>query len=159
MNLVASFMTNNPCYRANVNNQDSRYTLFQSSGPQGLMLHSIGCPQPSALVFLKNWTELRPDLDPGHPEGFLSLAVDAACDERGGVFSRPVIDFSQQDELSVLDADEVGAEGHHVVPVGGSFFDPGPGRFLERRAVEIFRPCQGPAFGRGGAGQGGQGQQ
>ncbi len=54
--------------------------------------------------------ELCPDFRPGHPEGFLSLAVDAARDERGGVFPRPVIDFSQQDKLSVLDADEVGAE-------------------------------------------------
>ena len=46
---------NNPCYKNNVNRVDSRYTTFQSRGPQGLMLHSVGCAQPSAVVFARNW--------------------------------------------------------------------------------------------------------
>ena len=76
MNLVASFLTNNPCYKANANKQDSRYTLFQSRGPQGLMLHSIGCPQPSALVFLKNWN--RSDYDTACVHGFIDANTGIA---------------------------------------------------------------------------------
>ena len=45
MNLVQSIMTNNPCYTGGVRR---KRTL-------GLMLHSVGCPQPSAKVFINNW--------------------------------------------------------------------------------------------------------
>lgn len=55
MNLVKSFLTHNPCYTANVQKADSRYTTFQQRGPLGLMLHSVGCAQPSAQVFINNW--------------------------------------------------------------------------------------------------------
>lgn len=55
MNLVKNYLTRNPCYQANVQKADSRYTTFQQRGPLGLMLHSVGCAQPSAQVFLKNW--------------------------------------------------------------------------------------------------------
>ena len=55
MNLVQSYLTKNPCYTANVNKADSRYTTFQQRGPLGLMLHSVGCAQPSAQVFISNW--------------------------------------------------------------------------------------------------------
>lgn len=55
MNLVKSFLTKNPCYTANVQKADSRYTTFQQRGPQGLMLHSVGCSQPNAQVFINNW--------------------------------------------------------------------------------------------------------
>ncbi len=44
MKLIAHFLTNNPCYKAG-----------KTIKPKGLMLHSVGCPQPSALVFLNNW--------------------------------------------------------------------------------------------------------
>lgn len=76
MNFVKSFMTNNPCYKANANKQDSRYTTFQNRGPQGLMLHSIGCPQPSALVFLNNWN--RSDYDTACVHGFIDANTGIA---------------------------------------------------------------------------------
>lgn len=61
MKLVESFLKNNPCYTANVNKADSRYTTFQQRGPQGLVLHSVGCAQPSAEVFTKNWNKASYD--------------------------------------------------------------------------------------------------
>ena len=50
MNLIQSFLTKNPCY-----------TCGRTITPTGLMLHSVGCPQPSAAVFVKNWN--RADYD------------------------------------------------------------------------------------------------
>ena len=44
MNLIESILTKNPCYLAG-----SKITV------KGLMLHSVGCSQPSAQVFVKNW--------------------------------------------------------------------------------------------------------
>lgn len=44
MELVQSILTNNPCYRAG-----KKITV------KGLMLHSVGCPQPSAETFVKRW--------------------------------------------------------------------------------------------------------
>lgn len=44
MKLVQSILTKNPCYTAG-----RKITV------KGLMLHSVGCPQPKASVFIKNW--------------------------------------------------------------------------------------------------------
>ena len=44
MNLIESILTKNPCYIAG-----SKITV------KGLMLHSVGCSQPSAQVFVRNW--------------------------------------------------------------------------------------------------------
>lgn len=44
MNIIESYLSNNPCYKAG-----KKITV------KGLMLHSVGCPQPSAMVFVKNW--------------------------------------------------------------------------------------------------------
>lgn len=55
MHLYEHYSTNNPCYKNNVNKADSRYTTFQQRGPKGLMLHSVGCSQPSAKVFADQW--------------------------------------------------------------------------------------------------------
>lgn len=44
MNLIESILTKNPCYQAG-----SKIKV------KGLMLHSVGCSQPSASVFVKNW--------------------------------------------------------------------------------------------------------
>ena len=44
MKLVQSIMTKNPCYTAG-----RKITV------KGIMLHSVGCPQPNASVFIKNW--------------------------------------------------------------------------------------------------------
>lgn len=58
LNIVEKFATKSPCWKNNVNakalydaGQDSRYWLFQKNGPSGLMLHSVGCAQPSASAF------------------------------------------------------------------------------------------------------------
>ena len=44
IDIIQSILTLNPCYTAN-----RKITV------QGLMLHSVGCPQPNASVFIKNW--------------------------------------------------------------------------------------------------------
>lgn len=44
MKIVQDILTKNPCYTAR-----KKITV------KGLMLHSVGCPQPSASVFIKNW--------------------------------------------------------------------------------------------------------
>lgn len=44
MELIESFLTKNPCFAS-----DRKITV------KGLMLQSVGCPQPSAKVFLHNW--------------------------------------------------------------------------------------------------------
>lgn len=48
MKIIQSILTANRCYVAG-----------RKIKVDGLMLHSVGCPQPSALVFIKNWN--RPD--------------------------------------------------------------------------------------------------
>lgn len=57
LKIVESFLTLNPCYVANVQKADSRYTTFQSRGPLGGMLHSVGTSQPDASVFVQNWNK------------------------------------------------------------------------------------------------------
>lgn len=44
MKLVQSILTKNDCYKSG-----RKITV------KGLMLHSVGCPQPNASVFVKNW--------------------------------------------------------------------------------------------------------
>lgn len=46
MKIVQNFLTQNSCYKTN-----RKITV------KGLMLHSVGCPQPKAEVFLKNWNK------------------------------------------------------------------------------------------------------
>ena len=58
MKLVESILTNNPCYK-----QGRKITV------KGLMLHSVGCAQPSASVFIKNWN--RVDYDKACVHGFI----------------------------------------------------------------------------------------
>lgn len=50
MKIYENFLTENPCFKANRKIQ-----------VKGLMLHSVGCPQSKAYVFMKNWN--RPDFD------------------------------------------------------------------------------------------------
>lgn len=42
--IIQSFLTKNPCYK-----------VGKKIAVKGLMLHSVGCPQPSAQVFVRNW--------------------------------------------------------------------------------------------------------
>lgn len=46
MKLVQSILKNNPCYTAG-----RKITV------KGLMLHSVGCPQPKAAVFINSWNK------------------------------------------------------------------------------------------------------
>ena len=46
MKLVQRFMTKNPCYKAG-----------QKIKVKGLMLHSVGCPQPKASAFISSWNQ------------------------------------------------------------------------------------------------------
>ena len=48
MEIIKSILTNNPCYRAG-----------KKIAVKGLMLHSVGCPQPSAEVFVKKWNNME----------------------------------------------------------------------------------------------------
>jgi len=57
MNIVQSYIINNDNYKANVNRIDSRYTTFQNRGPLGLLIHSVGCPQPNPEVFFRSWNQ------------------------------------------------------------------------------------------------------
>lgn len=57
LNILKKYLTKNPCYTANVNKADSRYVDFQKYGAWGLMLHSVGCAQPSAEVFYNRWNK------------------------------------------------------------------------------------------------------
>ena len=50
MKLVESILTKNPCY-----------TAGRKIAVKGLMLHSVGCPQPSAQVFIRNWNKASYD--------------------------------------------------------------------------------------------------
>ena len=44
MRITEHFLTKNPCYTAG-----RKITV------RGLMLHSVGCPQPNAQVFVRSW--------------------------------------------------------------------------------------------------------
>lgn len=57
MQIVEAFLTQNPCWTANVNRVDRRYRDFQDNGSSGGMLHSPGCAQPDASVFVRNWNK------------------------------------------------------------------------------------------------------
>lgn len=58
MKLVESIMTKNPCY-----------TAGKKIAVQGLMLHSVGRPQPKASVFIDSWN--RASYDSACVHGFI----------------------------------------------------------------------------------------
>ena len=58
MKLVESLLTKNPCY-----------TAGRTITVKGLMLHSVGCSQPSALAFIKNWNS--PSFERACVHGFI----------------------------------------------------------------------------------------
>ena len=58
MKFVQSILTKNPCYTAG-----RKITV------KGLMLHSVGCPQPKASVFINNWNS--PSYDSACVHGFI----------------------------------------------------------------------------------------
>ena len=75
MTLIESYLTKNPCYLANVRKADSRYANFQKNGPKGGMLHSVGCAQPDASVFIKGWNK----------ETYTNSCIHGVIDANSGV--------------------------------------------------------------------------
>lgn len=59
MNLVESILTKNPCF-----------TAGKKIKVMGLMLHSVGCPQPAASAFINNWN------DPSHSNSCVHGFID-----------------------------------------------------------------------------------
>ncbi len=57
MQCKQQFLVGNDVYVNNLGRIDSRYRKFQEDGPKGLMLHSVGCAQPKAEVFLQKWNK------------------------------------------------------------------------------------------------------
>lgn len=55
--ITQKLLTKNDVYTNNLGRIDSRYRDFQDKGPKGAMLHSVGCSQPKADVFIKNWNK------------------------------------------------------------------------------------------------------
>lgn len=60
MKILNSILTKNPCYRAG-----KKITV------KGLMLHSVGCSQPNASVFINNWN------DPSYNRACVHAFIDA----------------------------------------------------------------------------------
>lgn len=52
MKIISRICKNNPCYKAG-----GKMTV------KGLMFHSVGCNQPSALVFVNQWSQPKPITD------------------------------------------------------------------------------------------------
>lgn len=50
MDIIEAFATKNKCYQ-----------VATPLTPQGIMLHSIGCPQPNASVMAQNYNQYRPN--------------------------------------------------------------------------------------------------
>ena len=59
MKIVQAILNKNPCYTAN-----RKITV------KGLMLHSVGCPQPKASVFLNSWNS------PAHKNSCVHAFID-----------------------------------------------------------------------------------
>lgn len=61
MNLHQYVLTANPCYKAG-----------RTITVKGLMLHSVGCPQPDPMVFIRNWNSAS--YDRAYVHGFIGGA-------------------------------------------------------------------------------------
>lgn len=57
MKIITKFIENNSCFKANVNRISQKYIDFQENGPQGGLLHSVGCAQSKADVFYNSWNK------------------------------------------------------------------------------------------------------
>ena len=71
MNLKQNYLTQSGCYKAG-----KRITV------KGLMIHSVGCPQPKAEVFMKNWNRAE-----------ASACVHAIVEPNGDVYQLLPWDF------------------------------------------------------------------
>lgn len=64
INITKMILTKNPCYTGG---------RKLSNGVQGLMLHSVGCPQPRASVFVNSWNS--PSYDSACVHGFIDALI------------------------------------------------------------------------------------
>lgn len=64
MNIINSLCTKSDCYKAN-----------KKIIVKGLMIHSVGCPQPKASTFINNWN--RPDVN---------VCVQAIVEPKGNIY-------------------------------------------------------------------------
>lgn len=69
MERIQRYLTKNPYWRKNQHPTDPRYQEYQKHGPKGAMLHSIGCPQPDAMVLIRSWDS--PDYKRACIHGFI----------------------------------------------------------------------------------------
>lgn len=69
MKLIQSILTRNPCYTAG-----RKITV------KGLMLHSVGCSQPKASVFINSWNSASYD----------RACVHAFIDENDAAIHQPL---------------------------------------------------------------------
>ena len=69
MKVIQTFLTKNPYWQKNQNPTDPRYQEYQKHCPKGAMLHSIGCPQPDAMVLIRSWDS--PDYKRACIHGFI----------------------------------------------------------------------------------------
>ena len=99
MQIIEYFCVRNDCYQKNVNATDSRYTEYQKNGPKKLMLHSIGCPQPNALVLAKYWNQSG-----------LEVAVHAVLQADGTVYHCLPWDFRGWHAGGSANNDSIGVE-------------------------------------------------
>lgn len=69
MNLIQKIMTNNDCFKAG-----------KKIAVKGLMLHSVGCNQPSAMVFINQWNK------PASQQGGRQVCVHGFIEPDGDAF-------------------------------------------------------------------------
>lgn len=69
MNIIKSIMTNNDCYKAG-----------KTITVKGLMLHSVGCNQPKASVFINSWNK------PASQQGGRQVCVHGFVEPNGDVY-------------------------------------------------------------------------
>lgn len=74
MKILEKFLTKNPVYKRNLEMSMDSYIRFRTNGPQGAVLHSVGCSQPSSKVFYDSWNK----------ETFTSACVHAFIDANTG---------------------------------------------------------------------------
>ena len=67
MQIIPAFVTQNKCYQAGA-----------PLTPRGIMLHSVGTPQPSAAVFARSFNQYQP--------GGVSVCVHAFAQADGTVY-------------------------------------------------------------------------
>ena len=90
MKIIEKYTTLNPYYNNNVRQADSRYTDFQRRGPLGLVLHSVGCPQPSGAVWAKKYNDpaksvaVHAFIDANTGEVYQTLPWNYRCAHVGG---------------------------------------------------------------------------